>query len=35
MGGFDLEGERPTVMIDFKGNHFAKRVILYAISFTS
>ncbi len=33
MGGFTLEGERPTVMIDFKGNHVLKSVILYAISF--
>jgi putative transposase len=33
MRSFVLEGERPTVMIDFKGDHFPKSVILFAIFF--
>ncbi|GAW37404.1 hypothetical protein RA2_04487 [Roseovarius sp. A-2] len=30
---FEFESERPTVTIDFKGNHFPKSVILYAVFF--
>jgi putative transposase len=33
MRAFVFEGERPTVMIDFKGSHFPKSVILYAVFF--
>jgi hypothetical protein len=30
---FELDRESPTVTIDFKGNHFPKSVILYAVFF--
>ena len=30
---FEFESEHPTVTIDFKGNHFPKSVILYAVFF--
>jgi putative transposase len=30
---FEFESERPTVTIDFKGNHFPTSVILYAVYF--
>ena len=30
---FEFESEQPTVTIDFKGNHFPKSVILYAVFF--
>lgn len=33
MRGFVLEGERSPVMSDFKGDHFPKSVILYAVFF--
>ncbi len=33
MRGFVLEGEPLTVEIDFKGNHFPKNVILFAVFF--
>lgn len=33
MRSFVLEGEPLTVKIDFKGNHFPKSVILYAVFF--
>ena len=33
MRAFEFESERLTVTIDFKGNHFPKSVILYAVFF--
>ncbi len=33
MWGFEFEREQPTVTIDFKGSHFPKSVILYAVFF--
>jgi transposase-like protein len=30
---FEFESKRPTVTIDFKGNHFLRSVILYAVFF--
>ena len=33
MRAFVLEGEPPTVKINFKGNHFPKSMILFAVFF--
>lgn len=33
MRAFEFASERPTVTIDFKGSHFPKNVILYAVFF--